>query len=245
MLIATGVVAFLWVRLFHPGAPRLCVGFIRGTFGRAAGRRVHSGSFGSLGRAKGVVKFIRFRLVHSSVPRGSSGSFGFFYIIKTRPGVRRIHSVSLIRTRPGVVGFILFRFVHRPGGRRVHSGSFASFGQAPGVVEVHSSAPSSFFCFVSFIRARPAGRRVNSACSFCSFLRALVRSSGFIRFYLVHSGSRAPVHWGSFASCSGGDRTHSCSFCSFWCATWVVGFVHVLFVHSGILRGVVGSIPVR
>ena len=127
-------IRFIRVRLVHSGAPWFSFGFVWfigayqgggrvqlvsfGSFGRAEGvirarrgiRRVHSVSFGTFERARVVVGVIR---VHSWAPRGSSGSFG------------------CVRAR--VVVLILVRLVHygAPLGRRVHC---CSFGSLPGFI---------------------------------------------------------------------------------------------------------------
>ena len=54
----------------------------------------------------GVVGVILVRWIYSGAPCGSSGSFGFVAYIRPRPGGRRIHSGSFVRAL-GVVGFIL------------------------------------------------------------------------------------------------------------------------------------------
>ena len=144
---------------------------------RPASRSVHSRSLGSFGRTKGVVGFIRFRLVHSSAQRGSSDSFRF---IRTRPGGScRVHSGSFGRAQ-GVVEFILGHHW----GRASLSALFLSFLCAPGVFGFipvrldHSGAPRGSIAIIWFIRACP---------------RVVVyiwvrRAPGVVRFIGVHSG---------------------------------------------------------
>ena len=62
-----------------------------------------SGSFGSFGRTLGVVGLIRVRIVHSGVPWGSLGSFGFVWFIRAHPGCDRVHLRSF-----GSFGFVWF-----------------------------------------------------------------------------------------------------------------------------------------
>ena len=55
---------------------------------RPGGRRVHPGSLGSLGRALGVVGFIRGNWVNWGAPWGSSDSSGVTGLTGVRPGCR-------------------------------------------------------------------------------------------------------------------------------------------------------------
>ena len=134
-------------------------GFVRV---RPGGRRIHSGSFDSFLRAKWVVWLISARsgdrCVHSGAPLLSSGSFGFVGFIRSRPGGRRAHSVSLgsFKRALGVVRYI-----------RVHSGSFERVVGVVGFIRVrwvHSGAPlgsSGLFELIGHIGVCPDGRRVN------------------------------------------------------------------------------------
>ena len=89
----------------------------------------------------GFVWLIRDSLLHLGTPRGSSGSFVFVWFICARPGCRRVHlgSIDSFWRATGL------------------SGSFLSFGRAAGVVGFirvllfHSRAPRcSSGLFASF-----------------------------------------------------------------------------------------------
>ena len=159
-----GVVEFIRVRLVHSGSPR-----------RSS---VHSGalqgSSGSLGRVSGVVGFIGFCLVHSRASQQSSCSFALDWFIFTRTGSRRIHFFGVHSGAPlvlsGSLGFVwfiwarsriveFFQLIHsvRPGGLRVLSRSFGSFGRAQAVVGFIRVRLDSFGripCDVGYIRVR-------------------------------------------------------------------------------------------
>ena len=89
---------------------------------RPAGRRGHSSSLISFGRALGLVGFISVRWVHTGAPWVSAGSFGFVGIIWALPWGRRVHSGSLGSywgSALGSLGFV--RFIRAlPVDRRVH-----------------------------------------------------------------------------------------------------------------------------
>ena len=96
---------------------------------RTWGRRIQSGTLGSFGGALGAFGFIR---VHSCAPWVSSGSFGFIWFIAARLVVRRVHLRSLSSL---VCALVVDGFIRGcPTGRRLHSGSFSSFGSVQGVV---------------------------------------------------------------------------------------------------------------
>ena len=181
--------AFKFIRA-HPGGHRYFFGFVSFILELTGGRWVHSCSFRC---APGVVGFIWVRLLHSGALLGSLCSFGLVCFIQAHPRGRRVLSASFRRT-PGVVWIIRVRVVHSgaPHGRRVHLGSFASFGRVAEVVGV-SLLPlaalrccSGSFVSVRFIRACHASRRVYSR-SFGSFGHAPLEV-GFILVRLVHSG---------------------------------------------------------
>ena len=118
-------------------------------------RRVHWGSFNSLGRPLRVIGFIRVRLVNSGVPLVLSESFGLFISLRGASGLvgfNMVHSQAP-RVSSGSFTFIGLFLVHsgvplvlsgsfgffwitqeRSRGRWVHWGSFRSFARAPDVI---------------------------------------------------------------------------------------------------------------
>ena len=180
--------AFAWFiradagcRLAHSVEPCDLFGFVRT---RPWGLSVHFRSFGAIGRALGVVGFIRVGLVHSGAPSVSLGSYGF---IRSCAGGYWVHSDSFARSM-WVVGFIHVRMaksgVRR--GRFVHSGTpwsiwlqSGSFGLFGGTLSV-----------IGFICVRLV-HSVTFWCSFGPFGRAL-GGDEFIGVCLVHSCSGTP-----------------------------------------------------
>ena len=153
---------------------------------------VHSRSLASFGRAPWFDGIIRVSLVHSGVPRWSSGSLGFLWIILARQGVRRVQSGSFrsFGRATGVVGFIRVLLLHwrPPRGEGGSSCSFASFGEFGGASWairdglVHSSAPGRSSGSFALIEVRRGGHSV-----------LFQRDPRGFRVCLVHSGAL----WGS------------------------------------------------
>ena len=195
----------------------VCVGFTRMCPGSCRG------SFGSRGCAKGVVRFIRDRLVHASAPRGSSGAFVVVGFTRVRPGGRGVHWGALGSNTGalGVLEFIRSRWVYA----YAPWGSWGSIG------------------VVGFARVRPGGHRVNSGSlglRGCTLGRGgsrgcALRFFRFIRGRWVHSGASSG-DWGGgggvwFTPVRCWDRlVHSCSLRQRPCALWVVGG---RWVHAG------------
>ena len=123
---APGIVGFIRVLSVHSGAPRVSSGrarssgaprgssssfaFVSFVLARPGGRLFHSrsfsaptelssGMFGSFEHATWVVGFIPVCLVHLGAPRCSSSLFGLYWLIRARPGCRRVHSGSLVHFR--------------------------------------------------------------------------------------------------------------------------------------------------
>ena len=148
------------------------VGLIRS---RPGGRRVHSCSLGSFGRARRVLGFIQVRWVHSCAFQWWSGSFWFIAFTRARHWVHScVPSRSLVlferELRPkssyGFVGYIQAR-------SGAYSGSLGSFWRVLEVVGlilirwVYLGAPlgtSRSFLFV--------GRRALSVVGFVEFVRS-------------------------------------------------------------------------
>ena len=143
----------------------MVVGYIRAHPG---GRRVRSDSFGSFGRTRRVVVFIRVRLLRSGTLWGSSGSFGF---------------VRLVWARPGVVGFIRIVIRARHKRRAIDSGSLESFGHALGVVVfIHGRAGGTEFIRVRCVRSSALWGLSDSLGSF----RRAKGVAEFVRVCWVH-----------------------------------------------------------
>ena len=152
-----GVLGF-WVQWGAPWVSSCSLGFVRFIVVRPAGRRIHSGSFGSLWRTLGVVMYIRVGWVHRGAPWGSSDSVLFGGFIVVCPGVRS-GSLDSVQCGMGVVGFVRGRWVQwgapwesfgvagfsgvRTGGRRISSGLLGSVVCALAVVALFGVAEFS------------------------------------------------------------------------------------------------------
>ena len=134
-MVVVGFIRVLWVHSGVSGVSSGSFGFVGFIHASSGGGRVHLGPSGSLGRAIGVVWYIRVRpacrWVHSGVPFG-----------------RQVHkcALSLLERALADLAFILDRWVHsgislgwsgsngfivfipgRPWGRWVHSSLLGSF----------------------------------------------------------------------------------------------------------------------
>ena len=163
------------------------------------GSWVHLGSLGSFGYNLGVVWFSRGCCFPLGALLGSLCSFGDDWSIRVRSGGRWFHLGSLIRVRPGVVGFIPGCWVVSS----VFSGSSGSFWCALSVIGylrcrcIHSGVP--WFIPV---------RRVHSGVPWF----ASGAHWGSLRSFSVYSC----VHSGVPSGSSG----------SFECALGVIGYLH-------------------